>query len=787
MKKAFMFVVVILTLVFSTSLTFATDYDKENKWLIYWYICGADLEDKDNEATLDMQEMARIKFSSNKALDQGEEKYLEDGVLVNFPRYIPKDIKLSPNVKILIQTGGCYGWANEEIPSNTIGRYLFDSNGFHYQGSFADTDMGDGNTLENFLRYGKNVVEKEFKPNRRMFIFWNHGGLVGVCYDERYPHERIEQDSFLDLNEIRHAFSKVYKASPDNPPFEIIGFDACTRATYENANNIYGFARYMVASEENESGYGWYYSDWISKLSENPSVSAETLSKTICQSSYDYLVENDIADHYDSTFSVINLSKNKWVPLRNAYNSFSKNYNSSLYKNPYLYATLEAAAENAESYGATVDASGNVLSGLMIDLKDFVERTAEHFPEDIDDTLKMQLTESANNLARAVDSAVLYNVCGENKYYSNGISTYYPLVKNEENVVLYTSQNITSKYISEIYNDLVRVPTENYGESSSMPNAPTARGRRPATRNLDEVFNLAKIQNLPIHIDGDNDEVFVDFTQEQKQGELKKVANVSCLVAAIIEDGDESVGIKGDGALILGQSANIKRDWSTGRFTDRFQANWPMLNNNLVLTMVLESRNNKVDSEGVVTKKAYVIYGIPIIINGNPCLLRVTYYPDEQKYQIIGARRASKSIGRTSRGLVTLKKGDTVTPILMALVPAKDNDNPEAVIASFETGDEEIGTVVFKLTPGETFTLAEDPVIENGTLKDGDYNYRFIFSAANGSSAQSEAAVFDVYKGEVLLVDKVEHTPEDNKSVKFNVDDKEYTYDPKTNEYTEES
>ena len=41
----------------------------------------------------------------------------------------------------------------------------------------------------------------------------------------------------------------------------LIGFDACTRATYENANNIYGFAKYMVASEENESGYGWYYSD----------------------------------------------------------------------------------------------------------------------------------------------------------------------------------------------------------------------------------------------------------------------------------------------------------------------------------------------------------------------------------------------------------------------------------------------------------------------------------------------------------------------------------------------
>ena len=50
----------------------------------------------------------------------------------------------------------------QDIPNNTIGRYLFDSDGFHYQGSFVDMNMGNAETLENFLRYGKDVIEKDF-------------------------------------------------------------------------------------------------------------------------------------------------------------------------------------------------------------------------------------------------------------------------------------------------------------------------------------------------------------------------------------------------------------------------------------------------------------------------------------------------------------------------------------------------------------------------------------------------------------------------------------------------
>ena len=311
MRRFSYLVIVALMLLFSVGSAFASENSvQDDKWLIYWYISGNDLEDEFQEATIDMQEMTRTEFKSKKLIDEGVNKTIADGVLVNFPQYISDDVRLSQNVKILIQTGGCYNWANEDIPNNTIGRYLFDSNGFHYQGSFVDMNMGNAETLENFLCYGKDVIEKDFKPTRKMFIFWNHGGLAGICYDARYKHDESKpasamNEAFLDLNDVRKAFSKVYKLSEDNPPFDVIGFDACIRATYENANNIFGLAKYMIASEESESGFGWYYSDWIKKLSENPSMSNKSLGAIICQSSYDYLVKNGIDDAAMSTFSTV--------------------------------------------------------------------------------------------------------------------------------------------------------------------------------------------------------------------------------------------------------------------------------------------------------------------------------------------------------------------------------------------------------------------------------------------------------------------------------------------------
>ena len=269
MKKIFTLATALAIMLCCTCAATAERAPKDT-WLVYWYVCGSSLESGSEQnvpgqATKDLEELAKLQFqvisettiqstdgesgrtrpviSSQKQPDIADrlEQAIKAGDQKRFPNYLaPQDSQDFPsNVKVLIQTGGSQKWFTADIPDNTIGRFVYDNSGVHYQGSFADADMGSVDTLADFLRYGRDVVEKDFKPTHRMFIFWNHGGLAGVCYDERSA-----QENFLDLNDINEAFGRVFKAAPNNPPFEIIGFDACVRATYENANNIYGFAKF---------------------------------------------------------------------------------------------------------------------------------------------------------------------------------------------------------------------------------------------------------------------------------------------------------------------------------------------------------------------------------------------------------------------------------------------------------------------------------------------------------------------------------------------------------------
>ena len=765
-----------LLLIFALILSvknFAQAEEKSaDKWLIYWYICGTDLERLQGyRATEDLEEMTNLKFKPEPSADGAE---IDESAKVQFPRSIPsEEFRLSPNVKVLIQTGGAQAWRNADIPSNTIGRYIFDSDGFHYQGSFKDSDMGDAKTLEDFLRYGKDTVEKDFQPTRRMFIFWNHGGLVRVCFDERYDGES------LDLNEIYQVFKKVYKAAPNNPPFEIIGFDACTRATYENANNLYGFARYMVASEENESLNGWYYSDWIKALSENPSMSAKNLGAIICQSSYSYMIETNHPQAVEATFSVLDLSPEKWLPLRKAYNSFNKNYFKAASKNPYIYTALDVAAHEATPYNSGYE-DGIFYPGLMLDLKDFAERAKDNFPNDIDSSTRKRLTKSADDLILAIDSAVVYNVYGDLRAGSNGISTHYPLSKNNNEFELYASQNVVFKYTRELYGNLVGMAAQSNNGAADNENSRSKRSKS-STRNWNEIFDLSDLFNLEVAVNENYDDTY-EISAELTKDQIKKISSIQSSTWLSIEEGGNSTfGISGEGGVMLGTSSNVRIEpnGDNYRLSNTLKPTWPSLNGHLIYAEVMEMRNDTRDANGKVIRQGYTIYGVPIMLNDTTCLLRVAYYPVEQRYQIIGARPSeTRGVGRTTREFFTLKKGDKIAPIFMAVIPAEDSDVPDAEIMHITVGDIQ---AKFVATVGESFTLDEDPVVSEKPLGDSEnYVYQFLFYSPRGNRINSKSVKFEIFDGEIFDAEKHEPSFEEDTQVKFIENDEEYTVDPKT-------
>ncbi|MBR1805792.1 MAG: hypothetical protein IJ774_05310 [Selenomonadaceae bacterium] len=114
--------------------TFADTYNPNDTWLIQWYICGTDLESRFGSATTDIQELLKV--------------------------------KLPANVNVLIQTGGSKQWQNDVINSEEIGRYLYNSEGLYRLEILSDADMGNVNTLTDFVRFGQ-----QYDADHRVFVF----------------------------------------------------------------------------------------------------------------------------------------------------------------------------------------------------------------------------------------------------------------------------------------------------------------------------------------------------------------------------------------------------------------------------------------------------------------------------------------------------------------------------------------------------------------------------------------------------------------------------------------
>lgn len=53
-------------------------------------------------------------------------------------------------------------------------------------------------------------------------------------------------------------------------------------ASIDVANIVYGFARYMVASEDLEPGNGWQYTAMLEALAHEPDMEAAKLGRIIC-------------------------------------------------------------------------------------------------------------------------------------------------------------------------------------------------------------------------------------------------------------------------------------------------------------------------------------------------------------------------------------------------------------------------------------------------------------------------------------------------------------------------
>ena len=114
------------------------------------------------------------------------------------------EVELPENVNVVIQTGGAAIWQNDLMDASKPQRWLYSSEGLELIEETDLCNMGDAQTLYEFLDF----ANTSYPAEKIGVIFWNHGGgsVSGASFDENFG-----LDS-LDLSVMYAAFNEVWPA-----------------------------------------------------------------------------------------------------------------------------------------------------------------------------------------------------------------------------------------------------------------------------------------------------------------------------------------------------------------------------------------------------------------------------------------------------------------------------------------------------------------------------------------------------------------------------------------------
>ena len=542
----------------------------DGSWAVYWYLCGSDLETNHGCATIDLQEML--------------------------------EVQLPENVTVVIQTGGANVWQNELMDASKLQRWVYNSQGLQLVHEEAAANMGDAQTLYDFLHY----ASTNYPADKTAVTFWNHGGgsVSGAAFDEIYG-----LDS-LDLGEMYQAFDAVWPANAADPALELVGFDTCLMATIDVAAVFQNFAKYLVASEEVEPGNGWLYSGWLGALAADPTMEGDDLGIAICNTYFEGCEAAGTQDQ--ATLSLTDLRK--LTPLLEAYEAFGQEAFVAATQDPSFFAQLGRAAAQSENYGGNTKEQGYTN---MVDLGHLARQTAWMLP-------------SAQNVSDALAACVVYQVGGTYRSEATGLSCYYSYNGdlNDFNGYIGVGTGVAFKHLYA------------YGLTGEL-----AAGGDEYLASLD-IQELPKILTLAdMDWDGAPLELNEDGSAVLTLG--SEANNILAGIGFSLYYVDEA----NDQMMLLGTDNDIIADWDNGVFCDNFRGVWGAIDGCLVYM--------ELSFEG----EDYNLYSVPILLNGEAYNLQVVYDFTAEAWSILGASQGLDESGMASKELRLLDEGDGITTI----------------------------------------------------------------------------------------------------------------------------
>ena len=615
-------------------------YNADDTWAFYIYLIGSDLESFDmdnlsavtklmaadileeNRAAKHAQNVANLKKFISELGAQGMEPpavlyqpvanfdYGPDSQITEddpeWEGFASKNLKqilsvyLPENIRIVIQTGGTKRWQLPQINPNRTQRFLVDDKGMKEVFSVPAVPMSDPDNLAEFLSWS---IEN-YPADHSMVIFWDHGGShTGYGVDEIFG-------KTLSIHDLHNAFEKAVGSNPENPYFDAIGFDACLMANTDVSHELYGYAKYLFASEEVEPGAGWSYDLWLQELIDHPGMNAAQLGKAITDS---YLESSTSARSNQgyvgaSTFGVYDL--NEAEALYQAYCAFAREALQAVIKYPGYLSSLTEAANRSVFY-----AYDSYKIYNTIDLGMFMDNVPEI------------LSAAAAKVKDQLKRAVLYHRGVGYLSESQGISVYYPAHIEDCNglgfFLDYVYQISENRDINALYYykaaGCLNEGMQNYVESEGFG--------KPKNLDFSVLRGISDVE-----VDNDDSGNF-SFSLSDEQLEL--IQDVRLELAAYDEETGD-VTYFGEDRYITMSDENT--------FVAAFDGEWLMMND---CPLPLEVIGNT---------EEYINYSVPMIYNMSEIVnFMLSYHFDTQTVDFLGIRTTENQADLMGRDLVPLK------------------------------------------------------------------------------------------------------------------------------------
>ena len=424
--------------------------DPNETWTICYYFVGSDLEDQEENDLSDLTK-ARTESIAKQNTENKENKNLNllntyaqqlQSNDLDFPEYLyepqkptvstqdssdeavlaesegaaSSDIEEickgvnSDKINVVIQTGGATRWSNSLINPNKTQRFTVEDGHLNEIENMPLQDSCDSNTLADFLKF----CDEQYPADHRMLVLWDHGGgAFGYGKDDIY-------NTSMSLSDIQSALSQVSDANAEDPYFDLIGFDACLMASLENAHSLYGYGKYLVASEQTESGAGWDHKTYLKAMSKEPSMSVEEIGQTIVDSFVDYYMEKNCElgniPFYSITtaFSLIDL--NAAEQTYQSYCALNEQLLQDAIVDNHVLTKIGSAASDSTHYSGE---SYEIYN--LIDLGNYMETLSKTYPE------------ACESIIEQLKQSVIYHRSNGYLSESTGLNVYMPSTINSTN------------------------------------------------------------------------------------------------------------------------------------------------------------------------------------------------------------------------------------------------------------------------------------------------------------------------------------------------------------------